>query len=52
MPFKSVAQRKFLFAKKPAMAMKWEKETPDMMDDTKKKKKKKGKVKDYMDMGK
>lgn len=28
MPFKSEAQRKWMYAKYPAMAVRWEKETP------------------------
>jgi hypothetical protein len=28
MPFKSKSQRKWMYANKPAMAKKWEKETP------------------------
>lgn len=28
MPFKSQAQRKYLYANKPKMAEKWQKETP------------------------
>jgi len=30
MPFKSQAQRKFMFAKHPKMAKRWAKETPNM----------------------
>lgn len=32
MPFKSQVQRKWMFAKKPRMAKKWAKETPDIKD--------------------
>lgn len=28
MPFKSEAQRKFMYARNPAIAARWEKETP------------------------
>lgn len=28
MPFKSQAQRRFMYAKEPAMAKRWEQETP------------------------
>lgn len=30
MPFKSKAQQKFMFAKKPEMANRWAKETPNI----------------------
>jgi hypothetical protein len=30
MPFKSKAQQKYMFAKKPEMAKRWAKETPDI----------------------
>jgi len=31
MPFKSQAQREFMYSQKPAMAKRWEKETPKGM---------------------
>ena len=41
MPFKSSSQRKYLYANKPKMAAKWEKETPKNAKLPKKKVKKK-----------
>ena len=42
MPFKSLAQRAWMYAQKPEMAKQWEKETPKGKLPKKKKKKKHG----------